>query len=231
MYMVYTRKYHGLIDQLLHLFVYCHSLEQLSWERQDWAFTLIILGLIDPVCLCHLTGSFPSPCGITHHFVPVAIATDHWSTPHPRYWLIKMQLMESVLFYKRNRPPYLLAHHFSPICSVKEDKKITSNEHHCQTESNEQQSKGWFNETLRFQQARLCVSISYSKGMSESKCCTVREGHCGQVYLLKGSDNYCRKGATAYPEEQNLCSLLSKNRRNPRQRGLLFLEVFIQFTS
>ncbi len=124
MYMVYTRKYHGLIDQLLHLFVYCHSLEQLSWERQDWAFTLIILGLIDPVCLCHLTGSFPSPCGITHHFVPVAIATDHWSTPHPRYWLIKMQLMESVLFYKRNRPPYLLAHHFSPICSVK-DKKIT----------------------------------------------------------------------------------------------------------
>ncbi len=30
--------------------------------------------------------------------------------------------MESLLFYKRNRPPYLIGHHFSPICSVKEDK-------------------------------------------------------------------------------------------------------------
>lgn len=30
--------------------------------------------------------------------------------------------MESLLFYKRNRPSFLIGHHFSPICSVKEDK-------------------------------------------------------------------------------------------------------------
>lgn len=71
--------------------------------------------------------------------------------------------------------------------------------------------------------------------LQRNVCCTVRtecEGHCGQVYLSKGPDNYCRKEATAYPVEQNLCSFIveRKIRQNLRQRGLLFLEGFIRFT-
>lgn len=115
--------------------------------------------------------------------------------------------MESLLFYKRNGHRIYLLRHFSPICSVKEDKK--SLQMSIIAKLNRTNNRGKVDSMKLFDSSKL--ASSYSKGMPESKCCTVREGHCGQVYLLKGSDNYCRKGVTAYPEEQNLCSLLSKN--------------------